>query len=75
MNEAILREKANRRGDPRHVFYEAILSSNTYEDYYRNASHLKVEPETCRTSPVTAHMEIRYVRNSRGWIADREQKA
>ena len=69
-NIAFLKEKANRRHDPRHRFYEAMLACDTYEAYYREAGEAKVEPETYKTKPVTAHMEIRYAREH-GWIADR----
>jgi hypothetical protein len=71
MNEAILKEKANRMNDPRHPFYEAMLSSKTYEEYYRRVGGVKVQPQTYRTSPVSAHMEMRYARSQMGWIADR----
>jgi hypothetical protein len=29
-DEAMLQERANRRDDPRHIFYEAMLENNTY---------------------------------------------
>jgi hypothetical protein len=50
MNEVFLRKKANRRFDPRHKFYEAMLSNETYEAYLaavgesRQASVLQVHP-------------------------------
>lgn len=69
-NEAILKEKANRKGDPRYPFYEAMLSCNTYEDYFRKVGGLVVQPATYRSRPVTAQMEIRYAKTRR-WIADR----
>jgi hypothetical protein len=69
-NTAFLQEKAERKHDPRHRFYEAILASDTYEDYYDRVGGLKVHPATFRRGPVTAHMEIQYAR-ARGWIADR----
>ena len=33
LNESFLRERAERTFDPRHVFYEAMLSNETYEAY------------------------------------------
>ena len=66
----ILEKKANRKDDPRHCFYEAMLKSDTYEDYYRKVGTLIVYPATYR-GPVSAHGEMRYARTDRGWIADR----
>lgn len=68
-NTTILKEKAARKYDPRNRFYEAILSSRTYEEYYQNAGEAKVQPATYKCRPVSAHMEIRYARRN-GWIAD-----
>lgn len=69
LNDTFLREKANRETDPRHVFYIAILTSRTYEEYMSRVGHLEVKPDTYKTKPVTAAMEIRYCRKNR-WIAD-----
>ena len=70
LNEAILREKAGRTDDPRHSFYGAMLTSNSYEEYYRKVDGLKVQPATYRCRPVTARMEMQYARTRMGWIAD-----
>jgi hypothetical protein len=67
---AFLKEKAERRDDPRHVFYEAMVSSDNYDEYYRKVGNLKVHPPTFKNGPISAHMEIRYAR-WKGWIADR----
>ena len=69
LDEAMLREKAGY-DDPRASFYKAMLSASTYEEYYRLAGDEPVYPKTYN-GPVTAHMEIRYARNERCWIADR----
>jgi hypothetical protein len=69
VNAAFLREKANRTSDPRHVFYAAMLSGKTYEDYYAEVGHVVVEVASYRSGPITANMEIRYARKCR-WIAD-----
>ena len=66
VNTAFLREKADRRKDPRHVFYVAILSSTAYEQYYEKVGDCIVQPETT-TYLVNADMEIRYAKR-RGWI-------
>ena len=68
-NDTLLREKAARTHDPRHVFYKAMLLSRTYQAYFADVGEVVVEPETYRTRPVTASMEIRYCRRN-GWIAD-----
>jgi hypothetical protein len=34
LNDAFLREKANRYYDPRNVFYKAMLANDTYEAYF-----------------------------------------
>ena len=72
VNEAILREKSNNTDDPRHPFYRAMISSDSYEDYYLKVKGLTVQPATYHTRPVTAQMEIRYARTQMGWIADRD---
>jgi hypothetical protein len=68
---AILKEKANRLSDPRHIFYAAMLSSDTYEDYYLKVGEEQVRPQTFKNGPISGHMEMRYARTSMGWIADR----
>jgi hypothetical protein len=42
LNEPFLREKANRKSDPRCIFYEAILGCETYEAYFRHCPALAV---------------------------------
>ena len=71
VNEAKLRERANRKDDPRHVFYEAMLENNSYEAYEAAIGERMVLVET-RSPPSSSsgHAEIRYARNDRGWIED-----
>jgi hypothetical protein len=69
VNDDMLRKKAERTDDPRHVFYEAMLSSGTYECYLARVGSVIVQPETTAYA-VSGLMEIRYVRDRRGWIAD-----
>ena len=72
VNEAFLREKANRTHDPRIVFYKAMLEADTYEAYAAAVRGVEVSVETYRTGPINGGMEIRYARRS-GWIADAGQ--
>jgi len=69
VNDTHLRERANQKDDPRHAFYEAILLSLTYEDYFARVGGLKVQPDTYKTRPVNAAMEIKYCRDN-GWVID-----
>jgi hypothetical protein len=61
LNEAFLREKANRTFDPRHRFYEAMLSNETYEAYLAAVGDNR--------GPFSGRGEILYARRC-GWIAD-----
>jgi hypothetical protein len=72
VNEAFLREKANRTHDPRSVFYTAMLETDTYEAYAAAVRGIEVSVETYRSGPINGGMEIRYARKS-GWIADAGQ--
>ena len=70
-NEAMLRERAHRRDDPRHVFYEAMLENDTYEAYEAAVGMTMVLVETWNPPGLcSGHTEIRYARNDRGWIED-----
>jgi Endonuclease NucS C-terminal domain len=69
VNEAFLREKANRQHDPRNVFYKAMLETDTYEAYAAAVRGLEISVESYRSGPINGGMEIRYARKS-GWIAD-----
>jgi hypothetical protein len=71
VNEAQLRERANRKDDPRHIFYEAMLENDSYEAYEAVIGTKMVRVETWTPpSMVSGHTEIRYARNDRGWIED-----
>lgn len=67
INMAFMRERSKRKDDPRHTFYEAILSCETFGDYYRVAGDEYVQPITTNF-PVHADMEIKYALKM-GWIA------
>jgi|KBSMisStandDraft_5_1062788.scaffolds.fasta_scaffold280979_2 hypothetical protein len=69
LDEAFLREKANRNDDPRNVFYKAMLANDTYEAYSAAVQGIEVSVETYRTGPINGRMEILYARRS-SWIAD-----
>lgn len=69
INEVFLRERAGRRNDPRHVFYVAMLTNNTYETYEAAIRGIVVSVATYRTGPVNGHMEMLYARRN-GWIVD-----
>jgi hypothetical protein len=69
VNEELLREKASRPYDPRRVFYQAILDTRTYEDYFDLVRGTQVTVETFKTGPINGRMEILYARRN-GWIAD-----
>jgi hypothetical protein len=70
-NEAKLREKAEQTGDPRSQFYVAMLSSDSYEEYYAKVGKIVVRPATTAYK-VSAHLEMRYARDN-GWIGDSEE--
>jgi hypothetical protein len=65
-NDAFMREKA-RRDDPRTPFYKALLSSNTFEDYYAAAGDIAVEVPTYKKGKISAHHEIKYILYNK-WI-------
>jgi hypothetical protein len=71
VNEPFLRERAARRGDPRNVFYEAILANGTYEGYARATEGIAVTVPTFGEGrkPINGRDEILYARRS-GRIAD-----
>jgi hypothetical protein len=66
--EAFLREKANRRFDPRHKFYEAMLSNETYEVYLAAVGENRNKVQYYMSSPLSGRGEILYAQRS-GWIA------
>src|ERR1700730_12362379 len=70
-NHHKLRERAARTDDPRHIFYRAMLTHSTYDDYEADmGSRVVMVPTRRGQRPVTGHAEIRYARDDRGWIRD-----
>jgi len=67
VNEPFLREKAHREHDPRHVFYQAMLDTRTYEDYLNLVGDVLVSVDTFKKGPISGRMEILYARRKR-WI-------
>ena len=63
---AFLKERSLRTADPRHEFYKAILTSDTFEQYYEKVGDIVVKPDTT-SYEVNADMEVKYVLR-RGWI-------
>ena len=71
INEAKLRERANRKDDPRNIFYEAMLENDSYEAYEAAIGMRTLLVKTWRPpSLVSGHAEMPYARNDRGWIED-----
>lgn len=60
VNTTFIRERAGGQEVPRKKFYAAILTCETFEDYYRAAGDDDVFPDTYKTGPVNADMEIKY---------------
>lgn len=70
VNEAFLRERANRQDDPRKIFYKAMLRCETYEAYEAEVGNTEVLVETFNPPRfVSGHTEMWYARDS-GWIQD-----
>jgi hypothetical protein len=68
VNEAFLRERANRKHDPRHIFYSAMLENDTYEAYEAEVGTKEVIVETFNPPRlINGHTEMWYARHS-GWI-------
>ena len=67
VNGAFLTERSHRQSDLRLEYYEAILTSKTFEHYYAKVGGLVVKPTTT-SYKVNADMEVKYMLR-RGWIA------
>lgn len=68
INQAFLRERANRESDPRRIFYNAMLENDTYEAYEAQVGNKEVVVETFHPPRlVSGHTEMWYARRS-GWI-------
>lgn len=66
VNLAFMRERAGRCDDPRHAFYIAILSCDSFDSYYSAAGEDCVQPSTT-SYKVNADMEIKYALKNR-WL-------
>ena len=69
LDEAFLREKANRTDDERHKLYVIMLECKTYEAYLAAVRETKIYREGYKQNPITGRGEILYCRRN-GWIAD-----
>jgi len=58
VDDIYLRKKASDTSDPVHVFYEAMLTSLTYEAYFAKVGHIEVVKPNFKENPVNARDEI-----------------
>jgi hypothetical protein len=63
VEDAYLRRRANDADDPRHVFYIAMLTCLTYEQYLNRVGDIKVVPVTHLSRAISGRDEIRYSRD------------
>jgi len=68
VKDSDMRRRAIQKEDPRHIFYETMLSSGTYDNYLRRVGNMVVQPATT-SYPVSGSMEICYCLKKQ-WIAD-----
>lgn len=59
--------RANNVEDPRSVFYQAVLNSETVEEYLEKVGDIIVEPPTYRER-MGAEREFKYMCNIRRWV-------
>ena len=69
VDEAFLREKANRTDDERHKLYLVMLECRTYEAYLAATREIEIYREGYKANPITGRGEILYCRRN-GWIED-----
>ena len=69
VDDIYLRRKVADKSSPVWEFYQAILTSLTYEDYFGKVGHLDVTKPNFKENPVTARDEILYCRRN-GRIQD-----
>jgi hypothetical protein len=69
LNEPFLREKANRKSDPRYIFYEAMLGCETYEAYFAATRGITAFTGKRQRDRTTGREEILYARRKK-WITD-----
>jgi hypothetical protein len=74
VNHFQIERRSKDKADPRHIFYQALLNSQSYEQY---KSRLKGKPDPVYPDSyqggkvgISADMEFRYVRDSRKWIVE-----
>ncbi len=60
LNTWLLREKAERRDDPRHVFYLSMRANNTYEGYLAEVGRREIVVKGYKANPISGRMEILY---------------
>jgi hypothetical protein len=74
VNEALLRERANRGGDPRRIFYEAMLETETYEANEADVGNKEVLVETFHPPRlISGHAEMWYAGHG-SWIEDAKSR-
>lgn len=59
--------RANNSEDPRWVFYQAVLGSETVEQYLEKVGGVIVEPPTYQER-MGAEREFKYMRDNRRWV-------
>jgi hypothetical protein len=69
LNEALQRDKASRKSDPRCVFYEAMLKHCSYETYLVSTHGIRAFTGNRKADHTTGREEILYARR-KGWITD-----
>ena len=69
LNEPLLREKANRKSDPRYIFYEAMLECETYEAYSAATRGITAFTGKRKRDRTTGRDETLYARRKK-WIND-----
>ena len=68
-NLAQVLRRANDFIDPRYVFYQAVLESDTVEDYMNKVGDIYVEPPTYKER-MGAEREFKYMRDNRQWVKE-----
>lgn len=61
--------RANDATDPRNIFYQAILGSESVEEYLNKVGDIYVVPPTYMER-MGAIRELNYMRDNRGWVAE-----
>jgi len=69
LNAAHLRHRASLSSDPRHVFFRAMLETDTYEAYLAATRSIVATTGDRKQDDTDGRSEILYARRN-GWIAD-----